>query len=474
MPEPISEEILLKRIDTQATEAARGRSYLSTLDEHPLMRQVDDLLQRSRAKINGIGPAIRTKMEGDLWTAMHGNYVSTSNDLAFPATFVQSQGPYVWDSAGNRYIDGTSGIAVMNLGHKYDGVERYVLLQRLLHPGAAPGDIGFAPYAELAQELAKIAPGRTPKRVELFNSGTEAMECALKNIIRHTGKRSFLAFQGAFHGRTYGALSLCASKARNVRGFGSPVLPVHHLPFPESAEDMDHTFHAAEDLFATSLPPEEVAALVIEPIQGEGGYRMPPQGFLKALREFCSAKGILLVVDEVQTGMGRTGTLLRVEQEQIEPDVIILGKGLGNGSPLSAVIARREILEGPPGSHGNTNGGINAIAGLGVVRAMDAFKLQQCAETGMHIRTALRKCLAQHPGFDGVRGAGMMNAMTVDHGAHGRRRGAFIKRAFERGLLLLPAGADAVRIIPPLTISKDVAQCIVDLVGQAAEDVRNA
>jgi 4-aminobutyrate aminotransferase len=290
-------------------------------------------------------------------------YVAPSATQAYPLVVDHASGSYVWDVDDNCYLDFTAGIDVSAVGHGHKQVVGAVVAQanRLLHFSHA--DFYYPSYIRLAERLAKLAPGPDPKQVYLCNSGAEAVEAAIK-LARHATRRPYLlAFINAFHGRTVGALSLTASKAVQRRGF-APLLPgVFHVPYPDPyhsrAEDpvADSLGYIEQTLFRTILPPEETAAIVVEPIQGEGGLIVPPDGFLVGLRRLCDRYGILFVDDEVQSGMGRTGRFFAIEHAGVVPDIVCMAKALGGGLPLGAMIARKRIMSWEKGSHTSTFGG---------------------------------------------------------------------------------------------------------------------
>ena len=276
----------------------------------------------------------------------------------------RGSGAVIEDVDGNLFLDFTAGIAVVATGHCHPAVVAAIQEQaaKLIHMSGT--DFYYQPQIDLAQRLAELAPGRSPKRVFFTNSGAESLEAALKLARWHTGRSRAIAFLGAFHGRTYGAMSLSGSKLVHRRGF-SPLVPdIHHVPYPRGPEARTTpnygklcVKHIEDTLLKRVVPPEEVAAVFVEPIQGEGGYHVPPPDFLAALRAMCDRYGMLLVADEVQTGMGRTGKLFAVEHWGIEPDIICLAKGIASGMPLGAMIARDEVMDWPSGSHASTFGG---------------------------------------------------------------------------------------------------------------------
>ena len=388
---------------------------------------------------------------------------------AYPLVVDRASGCYVWDVDGNCYLDFTAGIAVSAAGHGHKRVMAAMAAQadRFVHFSFA--DFYYAPYIRLAERLAALAPGRDPKQVYLCNSGAEAVDAAIK-LARHATRRPYiLAFFHAFHGRTLGAVSLTASKPVQRRGF-APLLPgVFHAPFPNpyrsrtgdpSQESLEHI---EQVLFRTVLPAEETAAIFVEPIQGEGGLIVPPDAFLKGLRRLCDRHGILLVADEVQSGMGRTGKFFAIEHAGVAPDIICMAKALGGGLPLGAVVARQKVASWERGSHTSTFGGnpVACEAALAVIDTIEQEGLMRNAkEQGDYIQGFLRRLAERCSWIGDVRGRGLMlgfelvkNRRTKEHAE--KERDAVVQQAFRRGLLLLPCGRNAIRISPPLSISRD-------------------
>src|SRR4051812_27204753 len=311
-------------------------------------------------------PLIQTPLPGPKARALldrDEQYTSPSYTRAYPLVVARGSGAVIEDVDGNLFLDFTAGIAVTATGHCHPEVVAAIQDQagKLLHMSGT--DFYYEPQIELAQRLAEQAPGKTPKRVFYTNSGAEALEAALKLARWHTGRSRAIAFLGAFHGRTYGAMSLSGSKLVHRRGF-SPLVPdIHHVPYPrgcttcQTSAQCECVRGIEETVLKRIAPPDEVAAIFVEPIQGEGGYHVPPPGFLPALRELCDRYQILLVADEVQTGMGRTGKLFACQHWNVEPDILCIAKGIASGMPLGAIVAREHVMDWPPGSHASTFGG---------------------------------------------------------------------------------------------------------------------
>lgn len=392
-------------------------------------------------------------------------FVSGSYTRVYPLVVERGSGCVIVDVDGNRYLDFTAGIAVTNAGHCHPDVVAAVQDQaaKLIHMSGT--DFYYRPQIELAERLARTAPGPTPKKVFFCNSGAEAVEAALKLARWHTERSRVVAFFGAFHGRTYGAMSLSGSKLVHRRGF-SPLVPdVHHVAFPKECPGTCDNRRKGQcslitDLEATIFkriaPPEEVAAIFVEPIQGEGGYHPLPAGCMPALRELCDKHGILLVVDEIQSGMGRTGKLWAVEHYGVEPDIVCSAKGIASGLPLGAIIAKADVMDWPPGSHASTFGGnpVACRAALATLDLLEGGYTANAAERGEQLRAGLRKL----PGLTNVRGLGLMTAADVPSAGV---REKVIDGCFRRGLLLLGCGESAIRFCPALCVTESqVSDCL--------------
>ncbi len=314
---------------------------------------------------------------------------------------------------------------------------------------------------------------KSPNRVFFTNSGAEALEAALKLSRWHTRRTHAIAFFGAFHGRTYGAMSLSGSKLVHRKGF-SPLVPdVHHVPFPRTCPGCENGCEMVkqmeETLLRRTVSPEEVAAIFIEPIQGEGGYRVAPKGCLPALRDLCDRHGMMLVLDEVQSGMGRTGKLFAIEHWGVAPDIICLAKGIASGMPLGAIIARDKIMDWPPGSHASTFGGnpVSCRAALATLDLLERGYMKNAEERGEQLRAGLKELANRHRCLGDVRGLGLMTAVDVmkDGQFDPKHRDEVVQKAFRRGLLLLGCGESAIRFCPPLCVSAaqiDTALKILD------------
>jgi 4-aminobutyrate aminotransferase len=417
-------------------------------------------------------PLIQTPLPGPKGRALldrDEKYTSPSYTRVYPLVCARGSGAVIEDVDGNRFLDFTAGIAVTATGHCHPQVVAAIQDQagKLIHMSGT--DFYYQPQIDLAERLAKLAPGVKPKRVFFTNSGAEALEAGLKLARWHSHRSRAIAFFGAFHGRTYGGMSLSGSKLVHRRGF-SPLVPdIHHVPFPRGCQgcmkpgDACACVKNIEDtIFKRIAPPEEVAAIFVEPIQGEGGYHVPPPGFLPALRALCDKHGILLVADEVQSGMGRTGKMFAVEHWNVEPDILCLAKGIASGMPLGAIIAPDDIMDWPPGSHASTFGGnpVSCRAALATIDLLESEYIANAEARGLQLRAGLKQMRTEFPIIGDVRGLGLMTAMDLgksptDPSPNPELREAIVQAAFQRGLLLLGCGESAIRFCPPLCITAE-------------------
>jgi 4-aminobutyrate aminotransferase len=411
-------------------------------------------------------PRILTELPGPKaaeWLSRDESVMSPSYTRMYPLVVRRAKMAMVEDLDGNRFLDFTAGIAVTAAGHCHPKVSAAIHHQadRLVHMSGT--DFYYAPQVRLAEALARLAPGDSPKRVFFTNSGAEAIEAALKLARHHTGRPRAVAFFKAFHGRTYGAMALSASKPIHRRGF-APMLPeVQHARYG----DLD-SVHA---LLSTSCPPEEVAAIFVEPIQGEGGYIVPPADFLPGLRRLCDEYGILLVLDEIQTGIGRTGRMFAAEHWNVAADITCLAKGIANGLPLGAIIARADVMDWSPGSHASTFGG-NPVACAAAVATLKLVEAKYCGNAevrGIELRNGLNALAGGWGCVRDVRGLGLMVGMEIgnEEGPDPARRDRIVQEAFERGLLLLPCGPSTVRFCPPLCISSRHVRICLEILKKA-------
>jgi len=399
---------------------------------------------------------------------------SPSLTRAYPLVAESGSGYVVTDVDGNRFLDFAAGIAVAATGHSHPAVVAAIKEQadRLIHIAAT--DFYEPRYVELSEKLAKIAPFREHGRVFLTNSGTEAVEAAIKLARHHTGRPGIIAFEGAFHGRTIGALSLTNSKVKQRAGFG-PLMPmVEHAPFPRvrtlrgpSGGDGSAELAVLRDaIFGRIMAPGDVAAIVIEPIQGEGGYFPAPAPFLRGLREICDEHGILLVADEIQSGLGRTGRWWAIEHAGVEPDMVTIAKGIASGMPLGALVARDSIWTWTRGAHGSTFAGnpVCVAAGLATIRLLEDGLIDNAAAMGERLKSGLERIAGPFGQVRDVRGTGLMLGVEFDTHA---QSAAVERAAFERGLLILECGESTVRFCPPLMVDAAAVDAALDLFDQA-------
>jgi 4-aminobutyrate aminotransferase len=420
------------------------------------------------------GPKARALVERDL------RVTSPSLPRAYPLVPARGSGCVIEDVDGNLLLDFNAGIAVASTGHAHPEVVEAIRRQagELLHYSAS--DFYLPVYVELCERLAGLYPDGRAARVFLTNSGTEAVEAAVKLARWHTRRQYVVAFFGSFHGRSYGSASLTASKARYRARFG-PLLPgVLHAPYAdsfrpglgESAWSFPTADYLEGVLFERLVEPDEVAAVVVEPIQGEGGYVVPPPGWLAALRELCDRHGILLVADEVQTGIGRTGRMWAVEREGVVPDILVAGKGIASGMPLGAMLAREEVASWTPGTHGSTYGGnpVACAAALATLRLVEGGLAARAEAAGRRLLEGLRALASGGGLIREVRGAGLMVGVELpDHDT----AAAVEQACFRRGLLVLTAGDAAIRLAPPLVVTDTQVDRALELFGEACAEAAN-
>ena len=436
-------------------------------------------------------PLIKTAIPGPKSQAIVARdeaWASTSYIKEYPLVVERARGAMVEDVDGNRFLDFMAGIAVAATGHSHPEVVAAIQAAAAKFLHICGSDFYYEGMAQLCERLAKVAPGPTRKRVFLSNSGTEAVEGAMKLARYATRRSAFVAFKGSFHGRTYGALSLTSSKAKQHGHFG-PFLPeVHHVPFGYCYRcDYGKTYpscrlHCVEvlerDLFARHLDPSDVAAIFVEPIQGEGGYVIPPADYLPALRALCDKHGILLVCDEVQSGIGRTGKMFACDHAGVEPDIITVAKGLGSGMPIGAFIAKDSLMTWTAGAHGSTFGGnpVSCAAALATLDLVEGQYLANAREMGEYLLAGVNKLAADFPVIGEVRGLGLMIGIEfvkdrATREPHPDLVEALVQRSFRRGLLLLSAGKSALRLAPPLVIDREDADLALGMIRTGLEEL---
>jgi 4-aminobutyrate aminotransferase len=425
------------------------------------------------------GPKARALIERDRAV------VSPSYVRDYPFVMDRGRGAEVWDVDGNRFVDFASGIAVCSTGHSHPEVVAAIksAAERFLHISC---DYWHAGQVELAEAMAALEPVNGPALSFFANSGTEAVEAALKLARQVSGRGRYIGFLGAFHGRTMGSLAVTASKTTQQRGYFPAMPGVVHVPYPNpyrplfAGDDQGRAVISyIEQLFERNLPASEVAAVIIEPIQGEGGYIVPPPGFLAALRALCDRHGIYLIFDEVQAGIGRTGRMFAWQHEGVRPDILALAKGLGSGLPIGMMVAAKQIMEKwPPGSHANTFGGnpICCAAALATLRLVSGGYADHARDMGERALQRLRQFAQEFPVIGEVRGRGLMIGMefVTDRASKAPAKEfatRLVNRAFENGLLLLECGASGIRIIPPLMIEARILDEGLDILHRSFKEL---
>ncbi len=410
-------------------------------------------------KITPPGPKAKAIVEKDQ------RYTAPAYGRVYPLVVKEGRGMVIEDVDGNLFLDFMAGIAVASTGHSHPRVVKAIEEQARKFLHICGSDFYYEPMAELAEKLSRIAPGGSPKKVFLTNSGTETIEAAFKLARFATKRQHAIAFHGAFHGRTLGALSLTASRSSHRAHF-SPLIPgVHHVPY-----GIEGLSYLENVLFRHEVTPTEVAAIFVEPIQGEGGYIVPSQGFLPTLKELCQRHGILLVVDEIQSGFGRTGKMFACEHWGVEPDILCVAKGIASGMPLGAMIARPEISMWTRGTHGSTFGGnpVACAAALATISLMEDELIKNAAEVGNYLKQRLTRLRSLHPRISDVRGLGLMIGVEFaqsDGKPDAKFRDQVMHKSFDQGLLLLSCGESTIRFCPPLIVKRDEVDIAVGIFG---------
>ena len=417
--------------------------------------------------------------------------VSPSYTRTYPLAVARGDGAMVEDLDGNRFLDFNAGIAVVASGHCHPRVVEAIQRQatRLIHMSGT--DFYYEEMVALAEALARIAPGDAPRRVSFGNSGAEAIEGSIKLARYATGREKIIAFYGSFHGRTMGALSLTARKAVQRGGFGPLVPGVLHAPYPYCYRcpfgrepgncAVECVKFIEETLLKTVAPANEVAAIVVEPVQGEGGYVVPPRKFFDELARVAKQNGILLIFDEVQSGMGRTGRMWAAEHFEAVPDILAVAKGIASGMPLGATIARSELMNWPPGAHASTFGGnpVACAAALVTIALLEEELVANAARMGAYLMDRLRDWPRRFPNVGEVRGLGLMIGIELveDQGTREKAPGLrdkLVEMAFRRGLLVLGAGDCTIRLCPPLVISRDQCDFAVETLEECLRTLTSA
>jgi len=412
-----------------------------------------------------------------------------SAGLPHPLYLDRASGAYVHDVDGNRFLDCAAGIAVNATGHSHPEVVQAIVAQaqQFLHMSGT--DFYYEPQVRLAEEMASIAPmGGGQVRSFFGNSGTEAVEASVKLAKWYTKRQNVIAFLGSFHGRSMGSLALTSSRALQRRGFGAMLPGVYHAPYancyrcpigrtPDTcgAECVDYI---EDQIMVHLVSPDEVAAIVVEPIQGEGGYVVPPAAFHQRLRDLASKHGILLVADEVQSGMGRTGRMFAIEHFGVEPDIIATAKGIASGMPLGVCTARAEVMSWPPGAHASTFGGnpVSCAAALATISLLKRELMRNAADVGAYMLDGLTDMMGRHPLIGDVRGKGLMIGVELVRDRQTRERAtsereAVVEKAFYKGLLVLGAGRNTIRLSPPLVLTRAQADTALRILDESIGEV---
>lgn len=441
-------------------------------------------------------PAARSARPGPKarrWLRRDRRVLSPSLTRLYPLVVARGDGATITDVDGHRYLDFTSGIAVTGTGHCHPEVVDAIIRQAkaLIHMSGT--DFYYPSEIQLAERLVALTPGRHAKQCFLTNSGTEATEAAMKLARYATDRSYFVSFLGGFHGRTYGAMSLSASKPVHREGFGPLVPNVVHVPYadcyrcPYDLTPDRCNFHCVrvieEELFTRTVPPEEVAAIVVEPIQGEGGCVVPPDGYLTALKALTGKYGILLMVDEIQTGMGRTGRMWGCDHDGVIPDLMMTAKGIASGLPLGAMIADARLMRWPPGAHANTFGGnpVACEAALVTLRLLTDGLIENAATVGRYLIERCRELQLRHRLIGDVRGRGLMIGLDLVSDRERKtpavkERDRVVNRCFQRGLLVLGCGSSVLRLAPPLIITRrqadDAVAVLDEVIGEVERSAR--
>lgn len=428
-------------------------------------------------------PKINTRLPGPRAKEIlrqESKYVSPSYTRAYPAVIQRGKGVWLTDVDGNIFLDFSAGIGVVATGHCHPEVVEVIQKQsaKLIHMSGT--DFYYSSQSMLAEKLAEIVPGAKNQKVFFCNSGTEAVECAMKLARYHKRRPRYIAFTGAFHGRTFGALSLTASKVVQKKYFAPLLSGVTHVPYAYCYRcpfhldypscDLDCVKYIDETIFKKVIPPEEVAAMFVEPIQGEGGYVVPPKKFIRALRDLCDKYDILLVDDEVQSGMGRTGRMFAIEHFNTKADIYCIAKGIASGLPLGACVSRSGIMDWQPGAHASTFGGnpVSCVAALKTIELLEHGLIENAARVGEIAMARLHEMETCYDFIGEVRGKGLMLAVELIGDQITKepvrdRRDAVVYESFKHGLLLLGAGESAVRLIPPLVITEEELHVGLDI-----------
>jgi 4-aminobutyrate aminotransferase len=424
------------------------------------------------------GPKARAIVERDE------KFTAPAYGRVYPLVVKEGRGSVIEDVDGNLFLDFMAGIAVASTGHSHPRVVKAIEEQARKFLHICGSDFYYEPMVKLAEKLSELAPGKSGKKVFFTNSGTETVEAAFKLARFHTRRQHVVAFHGAFHGRSMGSLSLTASRSSHRAHFGPLIPGVHHVPFgfcrrcpyglTYGSCGIECVRVLEKTLFRFEVRPEEVAAIFVEPIQGEGGYLVPPLEYLPMLQELCAKHGILLVADEIQSGFGRTGKMFACEHWGVEPDILCAAKGIASGMPLGAMIAREEISTWTSTTHGSTYGGnpVACAAALATIQLLEEGLIDNAAKVGALLKEKLTALKPHHTEIGDVRGLGLMIGVEFErgdesHALDGRMRDRVMQQCFEKGLLLLSCGESTLRFCPPLIVSAEEVATAVEIFDAA-------
>jgi 4-aminobutyrate aminotransferase len=439
-------------------------------------------------------PEIKTSLPGPKSQEIldkDAKYISPSYTRSYPLVMKRGYGALIEDMDGNTFLDFNAGVAVCALGHAHPEIVEVITKQAKDFTHISGTDYYYPQLTELAEKLNEITPGNFTKRIHYSNSGAEANEGALKTAIYATGRHKFIAFRGAFHGRTFGALSLTASKAAQRRGFGPQMLDVTHIPYanpvrfplarrPGESVGQRVIRYLEETIFKTTVPPEDCAGIVVEAVQGEGGYVVPTPDFLPELRRICDQHGIVLILDEVQAGMGRTGKMWAFEHFGIVPDIITMAKAIGGGIPLGVTVAREDLMQWHVGAHASTFGGnpIAIAAALKTIEILQNGVMDNAAQLGAYMLERLRQMQPKYKAIAEVRGLGLMLGIEFVKDQQteepwGEVRDRIVYELFEKGLIVQGAGEATIRFSPPLIIDRGQADFALEVFEAAVAKYAN-
>ena len=435
-------------------------------------------------------PEIKTALPGPIAQQMlerDEHFISPSYTRSYPLVAARGYGAMIEDVDGNIFLDFNAGVAVAALGHGHPEIAEVIYKQAQEFTHISGTDYYYPHQTALAEKLVTITPGDFAKKVHYGNSGAEAMEAALKAAVYSTGRQKFIAFRGAFHGRTFGTLSLTASKAAQRRGFGTQALDVTHIPYanpirfplerkPGESVGRCVARYLEQTIFKTTVPPEDCAAIIAEPIQGEGGYVVPDKDFFPELRRICDQHGILLILDEVQSGVGRTGKMWAIEHTGVVPDMMCMAKAIGGGVPLGVLVAREDLMRWHVGAHASTFGGnpLAIVAALKTIELLENSVMQNAKEVGEYMMDRLRELQQRQRMITDVRGLGLMIGVEVARDAESTEpwpelRDKIVIQCFNRGVVIQGAGESAIRFSPPLIIEREQVDFVVKVLDESIE-----